>query len=249
MVPKGDEGARPERRHAREADPGGDPEPGPGRDPAVVYVVDDDEEVRRALARLLGSVGLTAATFPSAEAFLAHRVDDRPACLVLDIRLPGPSGLDLQATLERAHLEMPIVFITGHGTVPMSVRAMKAGAVDFLEKPFEDRALLEAVGRALDRDRERRAAREARTAIEERAARLTPRERQVFELVVTGLLNKQIADVLGAAEKTVKVHRGRVMGKMEAGSLAELVRMAQMIGLGGPPPTRDAAGPPGSFPA
>lgn len=209
--------------------------PGPDRD-GIAYVIDDDEDVRRALARLLRSSGLTVVTFPSAQAFLAHRLVDRPSCLVLDVRLPGASGLDLQAALEQAQLEIPIVFITGHADVPMSVRAMKAGAVDFLEKPFDDTALLEAIHQALDRGRERRAKRAARAVVQERLATLTPRERQVLELVVTGLLNKQIADTLGAAEKTIKVHRGRVMEKMQANSVADLVRMTQMIGLEGRPP-------------
>jgi two-component system, LuxR family, response regulator FixJ len=236
MTRRQDGSSPAEGRRFPGAAPGARQHGDPDREAAVVYVVDDDEEIRRALARLLRSAGLPVETFPSARAFLARRLEPRASCLVLDVRLPGQSGLDLQAALEEAQLEIPIVFITGHGTVPMSVLAMKAGAIDFLEKPFDDSALLEAIRRALGRDRERRTERAARAAIQERLARLTPRERQVLELVVTGLLNKQIADVLGAAEKTIKVHRGRVMEKMQASSVADLVRMAQTIGLGGHPP-------------
>lgn len=202
---------------------------------AVVYVVDDDESVRRALSRLMRAAGLEAKTFPSAQAFLDHPSPDRPACLVLDIRLPGPSGLDLQSALSQAQRDIPIVFITGHGTVPASVRAMKGGAVDFLQKPFDDRDLLDGVKRGLQRSREARAGRAERSEIEGRLGRLTPREREVLELVVVGLLNKQIADKLGIAEKTIKVHRGRVMQKMEANSVADLVRMTERVG---PQPTR-----------
>ena len=197
---------------------------------AVVYVVDDDESVRRALSRLMRATGLEAKAFPSAQAFLEHPAPDRPACLVLDVRLPGPSGLDLQSALSQAQREIPIVFITGHGTVPTSVRAMKGGAVDFLQKPFDDRDLLEAVQRALQRSRAGRADQAERAKVDERFGRLTPREREVLALVVTGLLNKQIADKLGIAEKTIKVHRGRVMQKMEAGSVADLVRMTGRVG-------------------
>ena len=206
-----------------------------GRDAALVYVVDDDRDVRQALARLLRSAGLTVEAFGSAEAFLSQRLEDRPSCLVLDVRLPGPSGLDLQATLEQQQLGIPIVFVTGHGDVPMSVRAMKAGAVDFLEKPFDDDELLQAVERALELSREHGAERAARAMLQGRFAALTARERQVLGLVVQGLLNKQIADRLGAAEKTIKVHRGRVMEKMQANSVADLVRMTQTLGLHGPP--------------
>jgi FixJ family two-component response regulator len=171
---------------------------------AVVYVVDDDESVRRALSRLMRAAGLEAKAFPSAQAFLEHPAPDRTACLVLDVRLPGPSGLDLQSALSQAQHEIPIVFITGHGTVPTSVRAMKGGAVDFLQKPFDDRDLLDAVQRALQRSRAGRADQAERAKVEERLGRLTPREREVLALVVTGLLNKQIADKLGIAEKTIK---------------------------------------------
>ena len=182
----------------------GPPLPRPDDD-AVVCVVDDDEEVRKGLERLLRSIGLAVETFPSPQAFLAYPFEDRPSCLVLDVQLPGQNGLDLQAALEEAELHIPIVFVTGHGDVPTSVRAMKAGAVDFLEKPFDDRDLLDSIHRALDESRERRADRAERAIIQQRIDSLTPREYQVLELVVTGMLNKQVADALGAAEKTIKV--------------------------------------------
>lgn len=194
---------------------------------AIVYVVDDDETVRRSLARLIRSVGLKVDTFASAQAFLEHKGQDRPSCLVLDVRLPGLSGLDLQAAMGQSQRAMPIIFITGRGNVPMTVRAMKGGAQDFLEKPFDDQELLDGIQRALARSREARAEDAERADIERRLATLTPRERQVLELVVAGLLNKQIAGELGAAEKTIKVHRGRVMKKMQADSVAGLVRMTQ----------------------
>jgi FixJ family two-component response regulator len=197
----------------------------------VVYVVDDDESVRRSLARLLRSAGLTAETFPSAQAFLDRDLPDRTACLVLDVRLPGLSGLDLQGALTQTERIVPIVFITGHGNVPMSVQAMKSGAVDFLQKPFEEDQLLAAIERALARCRAARAERTDRMVVQRRFDTLTPRERQVLGLVVVGRLNKQIAADLGAAEKTIKIHRGRVMRKMEANSVAELVRMSQRIGI------------------
>jgi FixJ family two-component response regulator len=191
----------------------------------VVFVVDDDAAVRRSLARLLGSAGLRAETFASAQEFLARPEADGPACLVLDVRMPGLSGLDLQERLGSRVGVLPIVFMTGHGTVPMSVRAMKAGASDFLQKPFDDQALLDAVEGALDRSRAARERRGRRNEVLARLETLTPREREVFDGVVRGLLNKQIAAELGSAEKTVKIHRGRVMQKMDAGSVADLVRM------------------------
>jgi len=198
---------------------------------AVVYVVDDDELVCRALARLFRSVGLEARTFPSAPAFIDYTPPDGPACLVLDVRLPGLSGLDLQSALGQARRDIPIVFITGHGSVATSVRAMKGGAVDFLEKPFNDQELLDCVQRALDLNRGQRANRAETVELRRRLETLTPREREVLKLVVAGKLNKQIADNLGNAEKTIKVHRGRVMQKMRADSVADLVRMTEKLGL------------------
>jgi two-component system, LuxR family, response regulator FixJ len=197
----------------------------------IVYIVDDEETVRRSVARLVRSVGLRAETFPSVQAFLATRIADHPACLVLDVRLPGESGLDLQASLGQRQRSLPIIFITGRGTVPISVRAMKGGALDFLQKPFDSQELLDCIRRALAQSQEGRAADTERGAIERRLATLTPRERQVLDLVVQGKLNKQIAGELGAAEKTIKVHRGRVTRKMEAESVAQLVRMMQIVGL------------------
>jgi RNA polymerase sigma factor (sigma-70 family) len=196
----------------------------------VVYVVDDDASVRRALARLIASVGLDVETFPSAKAFLEHPVTARPACLVLDVRLRGESGLDLQATLGALRHRLPIIFLTGHATVPASVQAMKHGALDFLQKPVDERELLGGIERALGRSREARIEEEARAEIQHRLDRLTRRERQVLELVATGLLNKQIGEQLGVSEKTVKVHRGRVMHKMAAGAVPDLVRMLHRVG-------------------
>src|SRR5262249_29023978 len=197
----------------------------------VVYIVDDEETVRRSVARLVRSVGLRAETFASVPAFLAHPPGDHPACLVLDVRLPRQSGPDLQAAIGADQRTLPILFLTGRGDVPMSVRAMKGGALDFLQKPFDSQTLLDGIQNALARSREGRAADSERSAIEGRVTSLTPRERQVLRLVVRGLLNKQIAGELGAAEKTIKIHRGRVMRKMRADSVAELVRMAQAVGL------------------
>jgi FixJ family two-component response regulator len=200
----------------------------------LVFVVDDDLSVRKAIARLVRSVGLDVDTFASAQAFLARPLPDRPACVVLDLRMPGQSGLELQEALRLSGREIPIVFVTGHGDVPSSVRAMKAGAVDFLEKPFSDQALLDTVQRALERDERSRAGRAERERVQRRVDSLTPREREVLALVVAGRLNKQIAAALGAAEKTVKGHRGRMMQKMQAGSVADLVRMAERVGIAAP---------------
>jgi FixJ family two-component response regulator len=193
----------------------------------VVYIVDDEETIRRALSRLVRTAGLTAQTFTSAQAFLEHPLPDHPACLVLDVRLPGLSGLDLQAALGPRQDTVPIIFITGRGSIPMSVQAMKGGALDFLKKPVDGDLLLESIQRALARSREALARAAEHSDVARRLARLTPREREVLDLVVAGMLNKQIAAELGAAEKTVKVHRGRMMKKMEADSVADLVRMTQ----------------------
>jgi FixJ family two-component response regulator len=197
----------------------------------VVCIVDDDASVRKSLTRLVAAAGYTVAAFASAQEYLAREPSAGPSCLVLDVRMPGLTGLDLQKALAGAEHRTAIVFITGHGDIAMSVTAMKAGAVDFLTKPFEGTALLDAIQRALAKDTRDLGA-EARVAtIQERVTRLTPRETEVFALVVTGLLNKQIASKLGVGEKTVKVHRARVMEKMGAGSVAELVRLADALGV------------------
>ena len=196
---------------------------------AVVIVVDDESAVRRSLENLIRSVGLRVEAFASAQEFLRSKRPDVPGCLVLDVRLPGLSGLDLQKRMAEAEIEIPIIFITGHADIPMTVQAMKAGAVEFLTKPFREQDLLDAIQQALERDSQ---AREQRAEIEgprRRFALLTPREREVMALMVAGLLNKQIAGELGASETTVKIHRHNVMEKMGAGSLADLVRMADKL--------------------
>jgi RNA polymerase sigma factor (sigma-70 family) len=198
---------------------------------SMVFVVDDDAEVRKAIASLIRSVGLQVQLFGSAQDFLRAKRPEVPGCLILDIRLPGISGLDFQRKLAEANNPIPIIFITGHGDIPMSVRAMKAGAVEFLTKPFRDQDLLDAIQHALERDRARRQ-REAEIAtLRERFEWLTPREREVLPLVVSGLPNKQIAAEIGTSETTVKVHRGQLMRKMGADSLPELVRMAEKMGV------------------
>jgi FixJ family two-component response regulator len=203
---------------------------------AQVFVVDDDAGVRNALQALLRSVGLHVSTFGSAADFLASQMPEGPSCLVLDVRLPGLSGLDFQAELAKAGIRLPIIFITGHGDIPMTVRAMKAGAVEFLSKPFRDQDLLDAVQTGLDRDRVRRDTDKAVSGLLSAYRSLTAREQQVMPLVTSGLMNKQIAAEIGVSEITVKVHRGSVMRKMGAKSLADLVRMADLLGLQRPKP-------------
>ena len=196
---------------------------------AVVFVVDDDPSVRSSLKFLISTVGLHVETFDSAEAALQKLTPDAPACLVLDVRLRGLSGLDLQSELAARNCQVPIVFITGHGDIPMTVRAMKAGAVEFLTKPFRDQDLLDAVHVALQRDRARREQEKEITDLQQRFDLLTSREREVISMVVAGKLNKQIADQLGTAENTIKVHRSRAMDKMHAQSVADLVRMIEKL--------------------
>jgi len=197
----------------------------------TVFVVDDDASVRKSLTRLISEAGYTVLAFPSAQEFLAREPSAGPSCVVLDVRMPGGSGLDLQRTLAGAVHQIPIIFMTGHGDIHMSVKAMKAGAVDFLTKPFVGKDLLEAIQRALARDTRDLGVKARTGEIRSRIALLTPRESQVLALVVTGMLNKQMAAALGVVEQTIKVHRARVMEKMQAGSLAELVRLADAAGI------------------
>jgi FixJ family two-component response regulator len=197
----------------------------------VVFVIDDDASMRDAVSRLLNAVGLTVQTFASAREFLAGRLPDVPGCAVLDVRLPGLSGLDLQREMVERGIHIPVIFITGHGDIPMSVQAMKAGAVEFLTKPFRDQDLLDAVRSGIQLDRQGRKERAELAELRDGLRQLTPREREVMSLVVAGLLNKQIALRLGTSEKTIKIHRSHVMQKMRADSLADLVRMSQKLGI------------------
>jgi FixJ family two-component response regulator len=200
-------------------------------DVPIVYVIDDDESMRRGLTNLFESVGLRVEAFGSAPELLQKKLPDVPSCVVLDIRLPGMSGLDFQDLLEKAAIHIPIVFMTGHGDIPMSVKAMKAGAADFLTKPFRQQEMLDAVTAAIERDRKRRQDEKIVSNARALVETLTPREREILALVSAGLMNKQIAAEIGIAEITVKIHRGRIMKKMGTRSLADLVRITEMLGI------------------
>ena len=207
----------------------------PGDPPSVVqpivFVIDDDESMRGALANLFRSVGLRVEVFGSAPELLQSKLPDVPSCLVLDIRLPGLSGLDFQTELTKANIHIPIIFMTGHGDIPMTVRAMKAGAIDFLTKPFRHQEMLDAVAMAIERDRKRRKDEKIVSNAQALFETLTPREREVLSLVAAGLMNKQVAAEIGIAEITVKIHRGHIMKKMGTRSLADLVRITEMLGI------------------
>ena len=202
-----------------------------------VFVIDDDASMRRALTNLFQSVGLKVEVFGSASEMLQSKFPDVASCLVLDIRLPGLSGLDFQTELAKAHIHIPIIFMTGHGDIPMTVRAMKGGAVDFLTKPFRDQDMLDAVVTAIEKDRKRREAGKIVANLQALFETLTPREREILALVTSGLMNKQIAAEIGLAEITVKIHRGHTMKKMGARSLADLIRMAETLGIRRPKPS------------
>lgn len=200
----------------------------------TVFIVDDDPSHQDSLRFLLESVGLEVRSFASARDFLDAADPDMAGCLLLDVRMPGMSGLDLQSELGKAEIHLPIIFLTGHGTVPISVRALKAGAVDFLQKPFDEQDLFNAIHQAIERDRRGRRERDQLRAMQQLMASLTPREHEVFALIVAGLLNKQIAYRLGTTERTIKAHRSRIMEKMQAESLADLIRCAEKLGVGKP---------------
>lgn len=197
----------------------------------AVYVIDDDASMRESLRSLFGSVGLRVEAFGSAPEFLEKKLPDAAVCLVVDVRLPGMSGLDFQIELSRANIDVPIIFITGHGDIAMTVKAMKAGAVEFLAKPFRDQDLLDAVKLALEKDEAKRTTRKSIAAVRSLFESLTPREQEVIGLVAVGLMNKQVAAEMGVSEITVKVHRGNAMRKMKAKSLADLIRMVDMLGI------------------
>lgn len=207
-----------------------------GGEQPIVFVIDDDDSLREALKNLFGMVGLRAETFAKPAEFMNRQLPDVPACIVLDIRLPEMSGLEMQTELATADIKIPIIFMTGHGDIPMTVRAMKAGAVEFLPKPFRDQDMLDAVQLALKRDQTRREAEQANAQFRRNFERLSSREREVMALVAVGFMNKQIAFQLGLAEVTVKLHRGNLMRKMNAQSAAELARMAQILGITDPKP-------------
>jgi FixJ family two-component response regulator len=221
------------------------PEPASGKEAVkepIVFVIDDDLSMRRALTNLIQSVGLEVETFGSAAELLKNELPEVASCLVLDIRLPGLSGLDLQTELAKAKIRIPIIFITGHGDIPMTVRAMKGGAVDFLTKPFRDQELLDAVVGAIDKDRKRREADKTVANLQALYDTLSSREREVLGFVAAGLMNKQIAAELDLAEITVKIYRGHIMKKMQARSLADLIRMTETLGIG---PVKPSGGPAG----
>ena len=201
---------------------------------SIVFIIDDDPLYRASAERLVRSVGFSVQGFESGRDFLSSRRPNVPSCLVLDVRLPGLSGLDLQRELAEAGVHIPVIFVTGHGDIPMSVQAMKAGAVEFLTKPFRDQDLLDAIRHAIARDRIARRQQARMVDLRKRYESLNPREREVFKCVVSGMLNKQIADELGATERTIKFHRGHIMQKMQGKSLADLVRMAGALGIAGP---------------
>jgi two-component system, LuxR family, response regulator FixJ len=197
----------------------------------TIFIVDDDASVRKSLSRLLDSLGFAAETFASADEFLKRERYEGIGCIILDVRMPGLSGMDLQEELNKADYTLPIIFITGHGDIPMSVKAMKKGAVDFLPKPFDQKELTDALNRAIQKDRAVKADRAATRGVLEHIGQLTPREHEILQYLITGMLNKQIAFKLGIAEKTVKIHRARVLEKLGARSVAELVRMAEKAGI------------------